>query len=117
MYVDRQAGNQASRQADKTSGRQIFIQSGIQVCRQAFRKTSIKADRQAFRQAGRPAGIQIFRHTLILIKLRPHSRATTPARRVLPVPGAPYSSRPDLSLRGMLENRAGYLWGRDRGSG
>jgi len=45
---------------------------------------------------------------LMLIKLSPHSRATTPARRVFPVPGAPYSRRPERKRSGQLVNRAGY---------
>lgn len=42
------------------------------------------------------------------MKLSPHSLATTPANNVFPVPGAPYSSIPDLSLRGQEENNIGY---------
>lgn len=42
------------------------------------------------------------------MKLSPHSLATTPANNVFPVPGAPYSSIPDLSLRGQEENNMGY---------
>lgn len=44
----------------------------------------------------------------MLMKLSPHSLATTPANNVFPVPGAPYSSIPDLSLRGQEENNMGY---------
>lgn len=46
--------------------------------------------------------------TFMLMKLSPHSLATTPANNVFPVPGAPYSSIPDLSLRGQEENNMGY---------
>jgi len=42
------------------------------------------------------------------IKLRPYSLAMTPARRVLPVPGAPYNSRPDRMRRGQLLKSFGY---------
>ena len=46
--------------------------------------------------------------TLILMKLRLHSLATTPARSVFPVPGAPYKSSPDLSLSAHWANNSGY---------
>ena len=42
------------------------------------------------------------------MKLSPHSFATAPASKVLPVPGAPYSSSPDRNLRGQLANSSGY---------
>jgi len=42
------------------------------------------------------------------MKLRPYSLAMTPARSVLPVPGAPYKSRPERMRRGQLLNSFGY---------
>jgi len=42
------------------------------------------------------------------IKLRAYSLAMIPARSVLPVPGAPYKSRPDRRRRGQLLNSFGY---------
>jgi len=42
------------------------------------------------------------------IKLRAYSLAITPARSVFPVPGAPYSRRPDRRRRGQLLNSFGY---------
>ena len=44
----------------------------------------------------------------MLMKLSPHSLATTPASNVFPVPGAPYRSRPDLNLNGQVLNKLGY---------
>ena len=45
---------------------------------------------------------------LMLMKLSPHSLATTPASSVFPVPGGPYRRSPDLKRNGHLENNAVY---------
>lgn len=44
----------------------------------------------------------------MLMKFKPHSFATAPASKVLPVPGGPYSSRPERSLSGQFANSRGY---------
>lgn len=48
---------------------------------------------------------------MTLIKLSPHSFATALASMVLPHPGGPNSSIPDVSLRGRLLNNSGYFIG------
>ena len=45
--------------------------------------------------------------TLMLMKLRLHSLARTPANKVLPVPGAPYKSSPDRRRNGHCANNSG----------
>jgi hypothetical protein len=42
------------------------------------------------------------------MKLREHSLATAPASNVLPVPGGPYSNKPDRKRRGQFANSSGY---------
>lgn len=46
--------------------------------------------------------------TLMLIKFIPLSRATTPANKVFPVPGAPYNKIPVVCRIGRFANNSGY---------